>query len=523
MAERSHGQPFSPVLMIGLDAAEWSLIERWMDDGSLPELRALREEGMFSRLRSTAEWLVGSPWPSFYTGMTPADHGLYHYLLWRPELMTFTRPGPDWLPLRPFWRDVAPARDVIVVDVPLTYAPERFPGIEISGWTTHETLQAPASWPPEMLTRIRESFSGGQLGNEEARLMTAQELLQIRDKCLRSVDQATEVAVSLIRDHRWDLFLMCLAAPHRAGHQLWDSTNTVGPMTLEEERDLKNALKAVYVGCDAALGRMIRAAGSGTTVLVFALHGMGPNVSRCDILGEMLARVLDGGSAAGRDQASGNIFWQRMRKVVPAKWRSAAKGRLPYRIQDWLTQYSRMGDVDWARTRAFAQLCDLDGYIRINLRGREAAGVVEPGGEYEELCASIADGLRSFVDADTGRPVVSSITRPPDLYEAGDALSGLPDLMVRWDETPAASHQIITSPKYGTVAWPMPGKHPQGRSGNHRPDGFLLASGDAVKMGLSVRDPHILDLAPSVYGLLGLDVPKRIHGRCLFRNGARPA
>ena len=73
----------SPVLMIGIDAAEISLVRKWMHDGSLPNLRALRDRGAFGRLQSTARWLVGSPWPSFYTGTTPADHGMYHYLVWR--------------------------------------------------------------------------------------------------------------------------------------------------------------------------------------------------------------------------------------------------------------------------------------------------------------------------------------------------------------------------------------------------------------------------------------------------------
>jgi predicted AlkP superfamily phosphohydrolase/phosphomutase len=175
-----------------------------------------------------------------------------------------------------------------------------------------------------------------------------------------------------------------------------------------------------------------------------------------------------------------------------------------------------MGGIDWPTTRAFVQMCDLDGYIRINLRGREAAGFVEPGDEYEELCASIAAGLKTFVDADTGRPLVASITQPRDLYATGAALNGLPDLMIRWDDTPAASHRMVTSPQYGDVPWPMPGKHPQGRSGNHRAEGFLLAAGDAVRAGMRLPDPHILDLAPSVYNLLGLQVPESMLGRPLF-------
>ena len=102
-----------------------TLIRQWIDDGSLPSLKALCERGTLTPLRSSADWLVGSPWPTFYTGTPPAEHGLFHYLLWDPATMTNRRPSPDWLPLRPFWRRLGErGRRVIAVDVPMAYAPE---------------------------------------------------------------------------------------------------------------------------------------------------------------------------------------------------------------------------------------------------------------------------------------------------------------------------------------------------------------------------------------------------------------
>src|SRR5262245_23554134 len=122
------------VLMIGLDAAEPSLVERWIDDGSLPALRELRRAGTYGRLRSTADWLVGSPWASFYTGQTPADTGMYHNIIWQPDRLRHVRPGNGLLPVDPFWRELSRSgARVIVFDVPLTPAPQPFNGIEING------------------------------------------------------------------------------------------------------------------------------------------------------------------------------------------------------------------------------------------------------------------------------------------------------------------------------------------------------------------------------------------------------
>jgi predicted AlkP superfamily phosphohydrolase/phosphomutase len=510
-----HATRARPVLMIGVDAAEITLVERWMAEGILPQLRALCERSTCVRLGSTAQWLVGSPWPSFYTGTTPADHGLYHYLQWRPERMIAARPAPDWLPLQPFWRDIAAHRRVVAIDIPLTYAPGAFGGVEVCGWASHEALQPPCSTPAPLLSQIVEEFGAPPLGNEQARLLRASELLAIRDQCIRSAGMVASLAVELMRRQPWDLFMVCLAATHRGGHQLWNDSNMAGPATPQQARQLGEALQRVYAACDEAVGRLVRQAGESTTVMLFSLHRMGANVSRADLLGEMLVRIL-GNRKQARSDSPGRELLDRLRALAPGRLRSWVKRRLPYAWQDRLTQVWRTGRIDWRSTRAFAPLSDLDGYVRVNLRGRESAGIVAPGAEYEALCAQISDGLATFVDADTGAPLVQAIARPDDLYATGAMKSYLPDLMVRWADTPAAAHRNIVSPRYGSIAWPTPGRHPQGRSGNHRPNGFLIAAGDLVAAGPAVSDPHILDLAPSVYALLGLPVPPQMHGRPLF-------
>ena len=149
----------SRVLMIGLDAAEPRLVEQWMDEGSLPHLRSLRARGGYGRLASSADWLAGSPWPTFYTGRMPPDHGLYHYLQWRADLMALVRPSPDWLKVRPFWRDLSEAgRHVVAIDVPMTFPPEPFNGVEICAGGRAMTNWGPRRrTPPESWTGYVDS------------------------------------------------------------------------------------------------------------------------------------------------------------------------------------------------------------------------------------------------------------------------------------------------------------------------------------------------------------------------------
>jgi predicted AlkP superfamily phosphohydrolase/phosphomutase len=55
------------------------------------------------------------------------------------------------------------------------------------------------------------------------------------------------------------------------------------------------------------------------------------------------------------------------------------------------------------------------------------------------------------------------------------------------------------------------------RSGTHAgaPDGFLMAVGDGVKPGATLRDASILDVAPTILYLMGLPVARDMEGRVL--------
>ncbi len=56
------------------------------------------------------------------------------------------------------------------------------------------------------------------------------------------------------------------------------------------------------------------------------------------------------------------------------------------------------------------------GFIKVNLKGREPQGTVEPGQEYEEVLNEISKRLSSLKDPQTGAPLVSRILRNRDVY-----------------------------------------------------------------------------------------------------------
>jgi predicted AlkP superfamily phosphohydrolase/phosphomutase len=500
------------VLMILLDAAEPRLIEQWIADGSLPAMQELRARGVYGRLESSADWLGGSPWPTFYTSRSPADHGFYSYLAWRAESMASVRPTPDYLPLDPFWYDLSrKGPRVIAIDIPLTYEPEPFHGVQVSNWATHDALVPPGTHPPELMNVLRGQFGAPQRTNEEYGLLSVESLLNIRDNQNMQTRGIADVTAQLMKQQAWDFCLVAFSATHRCGHKLWDHSGVDRDVPPGRVAEFDDALRQVYINADRAVKQLMEQAGSDVSVLVGSLHGMGANTSRAELLPTMLERVLAGGPPAD-DVPKPDSFLRRVRELVPNSWRNRVKGMLPLEIQDWLTSFWRIGRADWSRTRAFCLVADLQGFIRFNVRGREAEGIVEPGEEYDRLAAEIAAGLESFVDADTGERVVREIKAPDALYSSGARRDLLPDLIVQWSFTPMAPQRQIVSPKFGKIDLAAPGKNVSGRSGNHRPHGFLIAAGPGVGAGVLGRH-HIMDLAPTVYALLGQTPPESMQGR----------
>jgi predicted AlkP superfamily phosphohydrolase/phosphomutase len=285
----------SKLLVIGLDGAEPLLLERWMADDTLPNLKRLRERGGYGYLDSDAGLLAGSVWFSFYTGQTAANHGIYNYLVWRPEKMTTEPPSAKWLDLQPFWRTFGQnGPRAVVVDIPLTYAPTAFNGSEVIGWATHDSLEPLTSFPPELADRIRARFGDSMQEEERYGLLNKREFLAIRDQMVWITQNLRDLCLSLMQEESWDLFMVCFATIHRGGHKLWDLTNVTDKLTSTEKAELQDSLRQLYIACDEAVGKMVEQAGPDATILIFSPKGMGQNACRNSILPEMLHRVLAG-------------------------------------------------------------------------------------------------------------------------------------------------------------------------------------------------------------------------------------
>jgi predicted AlkP superfamily phosphohydrolase/phosphomutase len=501
--------PHGKLLMIGLDAADADLVERWMGDGTLPHLAALQREGTWGRLATAAKYLTGSPWPTFYTGRHPSDHGIYHDFQWRQERMEFAAPAADWLPVRPFWRQIDGDIRTVVHDVPMTPGTVPFPGIEITGWGSHDKLVPPCSHPPELLQDVIRRYGESPIRVDEFGRASLSHLRELHAELINLTLRSAELTTWLL-ERPWNLGIVVFGALHRGGHRFWDRSSVEGDVPDQLGSWFDGALHELYRTADRVVGRLVAAA-PGATVFVFALHGMRVNTARIDLLDDMLARVLHGPSA-GRPQRG---LLRRLGEALPLSIRRALTNSVPEALKNRIMTRWTTGGVNWERTPAFTLRADLNGYIRLNLQGREPRGMVPPG-DAEALSQNIVRALHSFRDAATGEPLIEEICRSSDVFPAGERSDRLPDLIVRWAPTSGASHEAVDSPSLGRILRATPRRIPNGRSGNHAPTGFLIARGEGITPGGQLEPgADILDLAPTALRRLGVDTRIDLAGKVL--------
>ena len=328
---------------------------------------------------------------------------------------------------------------------------------------------------------------------------------------LEATAQIGEIASWLLTEHRFDLFAMALGTPPRAGHYLFAlSEIDAGALDTATRSLLEGALDDVYVACDEALGRVLSAAGPDARIVVFALHGMGPETGWAEQFPSMLAALDD----VGAPPATGTGALYRLKRKIPAGLVQRVMSRLPQALGEAVVPLWSRSMYDWSTTRCFPVAGDLGGFLRINLAGREAQGVVQPGRDYRDLCRRLHDDFLGFRHLDSGEPAVAAVDVVDDLVDRDASRRRfLPDLIVQWGPRSARETSGVVAANGREVRWARGGRVQSGRSGNHLADGWCIVAGAGVGPG-RLNDVHdSADLVRTLFSWLDVEAPSYLEGQ----------
>jgi predicted AlkP superfamily phosphohydrolase/phosphomutase len=511
------------ILFLGVDAASAPLVEQWARAGVLPAFQALLARGLAGETRSLAGFFVGSTWPSFATGVTPARHGFHSLVQLRPGTYElYRRATGDPVGREPFWVHLSRAgRRVAILDVPLSGPAQGLNGIQIVEWGSHDAAYGFRTWPRSLAPSIRLRFGAHPLGEScDADHRTPEEYRMLAARLVEGVRRKTALTRRLLGRERWDFFAQVFTESHCVGHQGWHLHDARHPAHDPRVTAVTgDPVREVYVAIDAAVGELVRRAGPDCLTVVLLSHGMSHRYGAQFLLRDILIRlgvaVPPPAAEPGRPGAT-----RRLDTALGWGWRHtprlAKRGLEPLRgrVRGWLDEQAAPTlSLDPLRSRCFLVHNGLAvGGIRLNLAGREPRGIVVPGAEEGVLARQLAIDLEAIVDLDTGRPIVRQVLRTADLYR-GEYLGHLPDLLVAWsDERPVGSATVgqgagatlrLGSGAIGTVE----GANRYCRTGDHRPEGLFVAVGPGVRPGRLAGAVSVMDFAPTFARLLDAELP----------------
>jgi predicted AlkP superfamily phosphohydrolase/phosphomutase len=496
------------VLVIGLELGDGHLIRSWCDAGLLPSLRRLFESGCWGWLDTTADLLHISAWPSIYTGDTPGNHGVYFTFQPAPGLQGYRRFHEGIYGRPTFWSrlDAAGVR-CAVFDPPYSHAEPGFRGSYIHDWGCWAHYLPPGSVPPELIGQLEQACGRFPLGLEANDIgFTRLDPGEMGDKLARSAAAKARAIRWLMQNRAWDLFFTVFGETHAAGHYCWSAT-------LEgTASDRDTPMFKVYQAIDAAIGAIQADAGPDCTTIVISGDRCGSNFAGWHLLPELLARLGyaggDAQQAANKSPPPANRFdpVKALRDLLPKDFRKSLARRLPTALRDKLAQRVDTADIDWSRTRAYCLPTDLEGYVRINLRGREPQGIVASGDDYARAIRDISSALLELRNPATGGSVVRRVIAADDAFP-GDRRPQLPDLIVQW--VADGPIRAAASARVGSVN----GESPDTRSGTHRGPGFVAAAGPGVAVGATLAAAGILDFAPTILARMGVSAPGALAGK----------
>ncbi len=525
------------VLAVGLDGFDITQATRWFERGELPALAHLRTGAATFLLEGRHATRTGLSWEHFASGLTPADAG-------RSSAVEFDgaryRASQEGARFEPFFAHVD--CNTMVFDAPYARLDQTDRATGLVAWGAHDPGTLPMSSPPELVGAMEMRF-----GAYPARRWTyatpwpcPDETTAMGQGLVKALEVRTEVAVALLAEQDWELAVVVAGEPHSAAEALWHGVDPDHALSSHPSAPAAaDGFSAVMRAVDRMVGVLVEVADA-DAVVVFSLGGMGINSS--DIPSMVLLPELVYRWSTGEQLLQPPAAWTAQPDLPPIippddNWDSSIAKCYPpphvgpmrrlahglpigagrtlrnaFRARsappssslsvDWIPA-SRYR-ARWSEMKAFALPSFYDGRIRVNLRGRESQGIVEPA-DYESLCEELEQLVRACRDPRTGESVVAEVER------AGDpmACSGSDgDLVVVWHGSPWA----FRHPEHGLVG-PVPYRRTGGHTGPH---GFAYVAAPGVEPGeRGMRS--VFDVPPTLVDLLGHTALPGVAGTSMIR------
>ncbi|HLE26392.1 MAG TPA: alkaline phosphatase family protein [Thermodesulfobacteriota bacterium] len=500
---------YSPLVILGIDAGDPVFIQHWAKEGCMPTVASIMNRGCWGQTAGPELLSEHGVWKSLFSGISRSQHGYYYFRQLKPGTYDLKTVTGDDIEASPFWSYLhGQDKKIAIIDAPDGRPLPGLPGIQLANWATHNNLDphrfTTTSEPTELLEEVRRNF-GPKLVTMENHESTFDEDSRIYRQLMNQVEKKGALCRHLLASDRFDLIVIVFAESHVANHQFWKYYIEAkdGKTT---EHNLTHAIRNVYKGIDREIGLLLKQLPNNSNVFTVSSVGMEDDYPTAGLI-EAFCRKL--GYQASSESNGGSFKPTNLvRRMVPESCRIALSRYLPREKRERLLAEQFRSGTNWRKTTAFSIPASYTSFIRVNLKGREPEGIVEPGAEYMALLQRIEADLMQLVDHQTNELAVTIVAKTVELFGCEPHVS-LPDLFVEWK--PGRFMQRVVHPRAELVQ-----KKPDFyRRSDHSSKGFVAAAGPYIHMRGALGNVEVLNLAPTFLYLMDEPIPRVMTGQVI--------
>jgi len=494
----------SRVIVIGIDGAGFNLINKLIDEDRLPNIKKLIESRAYGDLQSTIQPSSEQAWSSFMTGMNNGKHGIYGFIQRKPSTYDLRIVNGRMHHGKTLWSILSDAsKKVIVINVPMTYPPEKVNGVLISSFFAPST-KSDYTYPPYIKEEIKENI-GKYILEVTAPIESPKEnpdaTREFVNKLRVQLEQSCKVIDYFMENYDWDFFMYVFTSTERASHKFWSSMEG-------GDDEFNGVIPELYESIDKRIGDIVSKMQDDDILIIMSDHGLGP-LKKVVLTSRWLEKegylVRKKSARVKKFINNGRILSTLYLKLITL-FRSVFRIGFPQLMSKMVSAVGYF-DIDWSRTKAYMVG---GGNICINLKGREPAGIVKEE-EYEKVRNNIIKRLSKFKDGETGEIIMRKVYKREEIYH-GKYLNEAPDIIPLLNdgyravafESQAKSKDILISSKDE----PLVAKS----TGCHYLKGIVIMYGKDIKKG-RIDNANIIDVMPTILSFYGLSIPDNVDGK----------
>lgn len=249
----------SKKVILGIDGVPFHLIDDLSNSGDMPNFKAIKNDGHFSKMHSAVPEVSNVNWSSIVTGKNPGEHGIYGFT----ELIqgTYTVSFPDRRALKspPFWKDDG---RYVIINVPAMYPADDINGVMVSGFVSPELERAVT--PDSALKYLKSIDYQVDVDSEKAH----KSYRLFMDNLFKTLDKR-EKALDHFWEERWDVFMFVFTGSDRLEHFLWNAYE-------DPSHEYHDKFVKYFKEFDRILGKVLDRMNGDDELIMLSDHGMGP-------------------------------------------------------------------------------------------------------------------------------------------------------------------------------------------------------------------------------------------------------